>query len=1137
MGGASSATEPAGAGRTKRPWLIRLALGWLLLVCALGGYWVLLHQSHREQLVLAEDQARLRATQTAEALTMQVGALIGGVDYMAHHLSELWFKVSPQDFRRAAEVVEAALPAGALLQVSVVDGQGQVVFSSLEPDEGRPAEPLSIADRDHFKVHFAAAEPRLYISHPIKGRLSGRWSIQFSRPILSRGKVSGVIVLSLSPDYIARSLHRVFPDAGDVVALLRDDGHYLARTHRGDEVLGQQVDAAGLERLRIGSQSGAMTRTLGPDPVERYYTALRVPSYPVVVVLGLSRAAAIASVDASMRGGIQRNLIGSALLILAAASISWLYLRGFRQGQLLRDSRERLALAMQGADLGSWDWNVPSGRVRFNTRWAQMIGYDLSEVAPDVSSWETLVHPDDMPAIQAALDAHFRGETAYYETEHRMRHRDGHWVWVLDRGRVMSRDDQGRPLRMVGTHLDISVRKEAEAIQLAWQQRLSKLVAHVPGMVYQYLLRPDGTSCFPYVSPGVTEVYRSDAASLAVSAEPVFALIHAEDIVRVTFSIQQSAERLETWRCDYRVCYGEGEVRWLSGEANPERLEDGSTLWHGYLHDVTAERLAAEALARSEERLRLTVGAVKDGLWEWDMRTGALHWDARCYEMLGHVDGGIPMSFERWTELLHPADRERTLAGLHEQITLHPERVAHDDFRMRTAEGAWLWVEGRGSLVDWEDGRPTRMIGTYTDISTRVAEARLRRALLDQSAAAIVLTSRERRIQELNGRAAELFALPGQSLVGADLRGVHVDEHYYEAFADHYPDLRETGRLRIEYPLRDVHGQVRWFDIDGTLLDPDQPEGDVIWTLVDITERYFAEQQLAAERVRLTTLLQRFPGGVLMVDAGNCITLANQTLCDLLGLDVRADSLVGRTPDELASRAGAVSLDWLRSPSSGQETGAEMRCSIEVSVGEARTLEIDRVPIERAQENLGHVWLVRDISERKQRERTLARLATTDALTGLPNRRTFMTGLECMSAGAGEDPSRPGTLLMLDIDHFKRVNDRYGHPVGDRVLQHVAELIRASLREDDLAARLGGEEFAVLLPRTSIDRARGLAERLRAAIASTPAQTDEGAITVRVSIGLSEVDGCAAKLALRRADEALYIAKGCGRDRVKVWAG
>lgn len=1137
MGGASSAAELVGAGGTRRPWLVLLALGWLLLIGALGGYWVLLHQSHKEQLALAEDQARLRATQTAEALTMQVGALIGGVDYMTRHLSELWFKVPPQDFRRAADVVEAALPAGALLQVAVVDVQGQVIFSTLEPGDGRPTEPMSIADRDHFKVHFGVAEPRLYISYPIRGRLSGRWSIQFSRPILSRGKVIGVVVLSLSPDFIARSLRRVFPDAGDVVALLRDDGHYLARTHRGEEVLGHQVDAAGLERLRIGSQSGAVTRTLGLDPVERYYTALRVQAYPVVVVLGLSRAAAVASVDASMRGGIQRNLMGSALLVLAAICISWLYLRGLRQSQQLSEGRERLALAMRGADLGSWDWDVPSGHVRFDTRWAQMIGFAVSEVAPNVTSWERLAHPDDMPAVQAALDAHFRGHTEYYETEHRMRHRDGHWVWVLDRGRVMSRDDQGRPLRMVGTHLDISVRKEAEVIQLAWQQRLSKLVAHVPGMVYQYLLRPDGSSCFPYVSPGVTEVYRSNAASLAVSAEPVFALIHSEDIVRVTLSIQQSAERLETWRCDYRVRYGEGEIRWLSGEANPERLEDGSTLWHGYLHDVTAERLAAEALVRSEERLRLTVGAVKDGLWEWDMQTGALHWDARCYEMIGHVDGSIPMSFGRWTELLHPADRERTLASLNEQISQHPERVAHDDFRMRTADGAWLWVEGRGSVVAWENGQPVRMIGTYTDISTRVAEARLRRALLDQSAAAICLTSSERYIKELNGRAAEIFSLPGQSLVGADLRGVHLDERYYEAFAEHYADLRKKGRLRLEYPLRDVHGRVRWFDIDGTLLDPDQPDGDVIWTLVDITERYFAEQQLAAERVRLTTLLQRFPGGVLMVDADNRITLANQTLCDLLGLDIRAEGLVGSAPADLSCRTGAVALDWLRVPSSGAEAAAEMRHSIEVSAGDERTLEVDRVPIEHAQAHLGYVWLVRDISERKQRERTLARLATTDALTGLPNRRSFMTGLECMSVDAGQDPSRPGTLLMLDIDHFKSVNDRYGHPVGDRVLQHVAELIRASLREDDLAARLGGEEFAVLLPRTSIEHARGLAERLRAAIASTPAQTDEGPVGVRVSIGLSALDGCAAKVALRRADEALYIAKGSGRDRVMVWAG
>ncbi len=129
----------------------------------------------------------------------------------------------------------------------------------------------------------------------------------------------------------------------------------------------------------------------------------------------------------------------------------------------VRESEERLNLALRGADLGLWDWNVPSGDVVFNARWAEMLGYTLDEIAPRVEMWQDLVHPDDLAGVMESLAAHLAGETAFYETEHRLHARDGSWRWILDRGKVLEWDEQGRPLRIVGTHLDVTGRKQSEA--------------------------------------------------------------------------------------------------------------------------------------------------------------------------------------------------------------------------------------------------------------------------------------------------------------------------------------------------------------------------------------------------------------------------------------------------------------------------------------------------------------------------------------------------------------------------------------------------------------------------------------------------------------------------------------------------
>jgi diguanylate cyclase (GGDEF)-like protein len=209
------------------------------------------------------------------------------------------------------------------------------------------------------------------------------------------------------------------------------------------------------------------------------------------------------------------------------------------------------------------------------------------------------------------------------------------------------------------------------------------------------------------------------------------------------------------------------------------------------------------------------------------------------------------------------------------------------------------------------------------------------------------------------------------------------------------------------------------------------------------------------------------------------------------------------------------------------------------SGGEARYFDVRAFPLLSGRRKLGHASILADTTEQAHLREELRLHAETDALTGIANRRRFLDALEQERQNAAHVGCAL-SLLLIDLDHFKSINDRYGHPTGDAVLLAVAGRLQSCLRAGDLLARHGGEEFAILLPDTSPEAALICAERALATISTNPVTVDGHHLPLTVSIGLVTLQGANTPtksdltLLLKEADLALYRAKANGRNCVVV---
>lgn len=696
----------------------------------------------------------------------------------------------------------------------------------------------------------------------------------------------------------------------------------------------------------------------------------------------------------------------------------------------LSDQHRRMEKIIDGIAAGTWEWNIQTGQMRVNERWADIVGYTREELAPITSeTFFQLVHPDDLATSNALLKEHLEGRSPRFESLCRMRHKDGHWIWVQDRGRIYEWDAQGLPVWMAGAHADVTDLQNARQDAANMRQRLQAVVdasdevaviaTDVDGVVNlfntgaQKLLGYSAEEVIGRVNPGLFHDAEEMRAYLQQDAGDGAALPSIFD------ALTARAAR-GTWSHQWTFVRKDGERRQVRLSISPLDCASGTRIGYvGMAVDITPllaireqAYVAAEKFAGAFSSAALGMALVSlEGRW-LDVN------DALC-GILGYTRAELlQIDFQTLT---HPED-------LHADLTLVGDLLAgrrdhyHMDKRYLGKAGNIVWGRLSVSLVRAGNGEPLHFVSQIQDVTAQrqsgqqLRESEQRTRITLDAVADMVLTL------DLQGTVQYANAAATRALAGAGA------------------DALTGGRLA---------------------------------ELMELTTEYAPRSPL-----ELAVLLDP----------------------DSNAVDLHSDLL-------LAVGAQLVPVDLTRAWLRGEDG--------EIS---------------------GAVWVIRDVTQQRARQREARHLAEVDPLTELSNRRGFEAHLQQAITHVART-GQQASLMYIDLDHFKPVNDTHGHLAGDAVLWAVASLLRHGVRDSDIVARLGGDEFAVILAGCSLKRARRIASDLLDALRALSIPWDRQRLAVGASIGIAALGGAmSVDDAVAAADAQCYRAKAAGRDNVQVEA-
>jgi PAS domain S-box-containing protein len=655
-----------------------------------------------------------------------------------------------------------------------------------------------------------------------------------------------------------------------------------------------------------------------------------------------------------------------------------------RTEDALRISEERLKLALEGSGDGLWDWNIVTGEVYLNANWLEMLGYAENELPHHVSTWERLIHPDDQLRVGEMLNAHLKDGSAPYSFDYRVLTKSGKWKWVANYGKVVARDENGAPLRMVGTHKDISDRKQTEEQLRTLSERLTLALKSGGFGIWEYdfLLDKLIWDDRMYELYGVTP----DNFVNTLTLDTWINCLHPDERDGVLETIQQLLQQDKDYNTEFRLIQPSGKIRFLKTYGILQRDKQGNPVrLVGVNFDITHQKLAEVALRESERRFATLAEASPVGIFRFDTAGNCIYVNNRWCEMTGRsLQEGLGMG---WVQTIHPQDGDRMLREWFQwSQSLKQGRLYQNEGRLLRPDDRIMWINCQMLRETDPSGTLLGYVGILTDITERKQTEEQLQNLSDRLALALKSGAIGiwewdvvRDVLIWDDRIYELYGLQPSDLVGtldeAWTKGVHPKD-LAQAKAAVRQSLQDEKEFDTEFRIVRPDGSIRFIKASALVQRNNfgQPQR-MVGINYDITDRKQAEQELEESRTMLQSVLDTIPQRVFWKDRQSRYLGCNPAFAH--DYQLTPDTIIGKTDLE---------LPWAKWASLYREDDAVvMNTGIpklgyqeqtEGHNGEQLWLRTSKVPLSNsAGEVIGVLGSYEDITAGKQAQEELAKYA------------------------------------------------------------------------------------------------------------------------------------------------------------------